>query len=488
MSGNVLPIANTIQLWNNKKLVSNLYQDDTNMRESAYRTLNRQNYTKSFSNVTMGSSSNFLNFNKDSIVNHVLVEFELPGVTAANVPNGLFLPRGWAWSLIRRYTMQYSGSNALEIFGRDNFIRCMAECETRQKREQLIALGGNAVYKNGDNLVGADADGKVKGAVLIYLPHSSISGLKQIGFDCSQCNSSPIINLDLAPSGEVWQSLKNKTDTATVITAIPATLETVNGKFYVGETAMIDSANSRRDMVGPNGPSQSLYFFAYPGNFEDVVSVPTSLGTVGTVLPSPLQTVTVNQFLNGSCQYLILYAERLDGFEDAAGLSQPDNVPKHNPLNLVRLQNIKVTYGGGSTIYEAESDRIANLIDTVVNPVDSSYTYTTVDRSGGVDIVTKAEGPNVGYFYRIQLAQFSELYKMFSLLQTGANLGSDNLKLSFQILDNFIQLSAPLNPIRYRISVQQVYQTSMTVARGNVKFDFISMSPQALPAQLTIST
>lgn len=492
MSGNVLPIANTIQLWNNKRLVSNLYQDDTNMRESAYRTLNRQNYSVSFANVRMGSTANSLNFNKDSIVNHVLIEFELPGVNAATLSNGRGLPAGWAWMLVRRYTMQYSGSNSLEIHGRDNFIRAMAEAETKEKRDQLIALGGSAVYKSGPATVeGADSDGIIRGAVLLYLPHSSVSGAKQIGFDCSQCNSSPIIRLDLTSALEMWTDLKNLSDTVAVNNSINEEMQKVNGKFYVGETAMIDSANSRRDMVGPSGLSQSLMFFGYPGNFQTFISINSKVPTLPVdvqIENSDTQNVTIDSFLNGSCQYLLLYVEREDGFEDAVGIGGvfATQRQKRNPLKYVRLSNIKITYGGGNTVYEAPTERIANLLDTVINPNDSTFNYESIYRSGVPDAVDVVKVPTQGYFYRIQISQFSELYKMFSLLQTGANLGSDQLKLSMQIVDN--PYCQTVRPIKYRVNVQQLYQASMTVARGNVKFDFVNSSPQALPAQLSIST
>lgn len=485
MAGNVLPIANTIQLWQNKRLVSNLYQDDTNMRESAYRTLNRQNYSVSFGPTSMGSTAQSLNFNKDSIVNHVLVEFELRELNETNLSNGMGLPEGWAWILCRRTVMQYSGSNALEIQGRDNFIRCMAECETKEKRAQLLALGGNRVYLEGGQVVGADADGVVRGAILIYLPHSSVSGAKQIGFDCSQTNSAPIIRMDLRDASEMWTELKNLGDSAAVVTDITPEMKRVEGKFYVGETAMIDSINSRRDKVGPMGNAQSLMFFAYPNYWSKVVrlsSLPTS-----NLAVSQKQEVTVDSFLNGSLQYLILYVERLNGFETSIGGGAPaDNRPKRNPLSLVRLTDIKVTYGGGNSVYEAPTERIATLIDAVNNPLDSTFSYNKLSRSGAVDTVTIADDPSTSYFYRIQISQFSELYKMFSLLQTGANLGSDVLKLSFKIIDNFGS-TIPGN-IDYQVNVQQVYQTSMTVARGNVIWNFVNPSPQALPAQLSIST
>jgi len=488
MAGNVLPVANTIQLWQNKKLVSNLYQDDTNIRESAYRTLNRQNYSFGFGPVNMGSSAPSLNFNKDSIVNHVLVEFELPDLTALNISNGMGLSEGWAWQLVRRYSMQYSGSQALEIDGRQNFIRCMAECESKEKRQSLIALGGNRVYLEAGVLKGADSDGKVRGAVLIYLPHSSVSGSKQIGYDCSQANSAPIIRLDLTSAEDLWTDLSIPGDTGAVSTDIVPAMRALNGRFHVGETAMIDSINSRRDKVGPMGNAQSLMFFAYPNNFSKNFEVAGRANAVGEVAVSNTVPITIDSFLNGSLQYLLLFVERLDGFDDSSGLTGGGATarPKKNPLNYVRLSDIKLTYGGGNTVYEAQTERICSLIDTVVNPLDSTYYYNALSRSGVADTVTVPTTPSGGYFYRIQISQFSELYKMFSLLQTGANMGSDILRLSFKVIDNFTTQSGAA--VRYRCNVQQVYQTSMTTARGNIKWDFVNPTPQALPAQLSIST
>ena len=453
----------------------------------------------------MGASSQSLVFNKASILNHVLVEFELSEFDALSLlgdstdfSTGLALSEGWAWQLVRRYTMQYSGSNSLEIDGRQNFMRCMAECETKEKRQQLIKLGGSRVYVTGTvaggdiQLVGADADGKVRGAVLLYTPHSSVSGAKQVGYDASQANSAPIIRLDLASAEEMYTNLSIAGDGAAVVTNITAKMKQIKGRFYVGETDMIDTANSRRDMVGPSGNSQSLMFFAYPGDFNTVVKVPSIVSPEGrgVTASTQLSRVTIDSFLNGSCQYLLLFVERLNGFSESVGLpgSAATARPKRNPLHYVQLQDIKLSYGGGNSVYEAPTQRIATLIDTVVNPLDSTFEYDALARTGDPDTVTVAKDAKVSYFYRIQISQFSELYKMFSLLQTGANLGSDNLKLEFTILDQF-GVTGPLAPdIEYRVNVQQVYQTSMTTARGNIKWDFVNPTPNALPAQLQIST
>lgn len=496
MAGNVLPVANTIQLWPNKRLVSNLYQDDTNMRESAYRTLNRQNYSVSFGPTVMGATAQNLNFNKDSIVNHVLVEFELPSLAADKMSAGRGLPVGWAWSLCRRIVMQYSGSNALEIQGRDNFIRALAEADTREKRNQLIKLGGNAIYKSSPTKIeGADPDGKFRGAILVYLPHSSVSGQKQIGYDCSQANSAPIIRMDLASAEDVWTDLTITGDNA-ALADITFEMRQVAGKFYVGETAMIDSINSRRDRVGPMGNAQSLFFFAYPNYWSQAVKVNPQVRPVDNTLVKSEQyasnqmEVTLNGFLNGSIQYLIVYCERTGGFADSQGAVANNGAdvqrPKRAPLKYVKLTNIKITYGGGNTIYEAPTERIGQLVDLVNNPVDSSYDLTVLNRSGVTDTVTVVPGDVKGYFYRIQIAQFSELYKMFSLLQTGANLGSDTLKLTATVVDNLYQDGTA--QIDYQLNVQQIYQVSMTTARGNIKWDFVNPTPQALPAQLSIST
>jgi len=451
----------------------------------------------------MGSTSIELKFNKDSIVNHVLVQFTIkfgpnPDDTLSM---GVGLEAGWAWKLVRRHVMQYSGSQSLEILGIDNYIRCMAECESVQKRNQLIELGGSAVYRNeAGTIIGLDSEGNAKGSILLYTPHSSVSGAKQVGFDCSQCNSSPLIRLDLASPSEVYTNLSASQD-PTPLTNITYTSEmtSVEGMFYVGETAMIDTANSRRDMVGPSGPSQSLMFFAYPGHFDAIVKKNAN----NTTNPAPqvigdvdLGDITINQFINGSCQYLLIAVQRLDYLDSYGPNIAPDNRPNNMAKgafnNFLRVSKMKITYGGGNTIYETDEIGVAELIDLVVNPVDSSFDVRTFRRLAqtGADATAAYPAEQVvgkSYFYRIQLSQFSELYKMFSLLQTGANLGSDNLKLSLTVKDS-LQVAGTGKEIRYRVNVQQVYQTSMTVARGNVKWDYVNPSPQALPAQLQVST
>ena len=81
-------------------------------------------------------------------------------------------------------------------------------------------------------------------------------------------------------------------------------------------------------------------------------------------------------------------------------------------------------------------------------------------------------------------------YNVFLTYDDQNVLNLNNLKISYRVIDDFTQEegAGSLAKISYRANVQQVYQTSMTTARGNIKWDFVNPTPQALPAQLSIST
>jgi len=480
----ILPVANNVR--NSAQPKSNVYQDNSNLVVASARVLNKEAYRFGFQSTSLGSSANTLTIPKNLMVSHVLVELQL-NLAVANLPAGWYLPASWGYSMLRRLTLVYGGSEQLEIDGRDNFIRMLNECEDDRKKSALIQLGGKEVYNNagGTSITGLDAgqDATVGGTVTavcaIYLPHSSANAMKQIPFDSGVLNMPITIRADLNSAEDVWQQTRAGADAAPA----PLTVEQRNlskAEWIVGQQTMIDSGASKRDLVGPNGQFQLNYFWYYPSHFLAAFNLPrVNNSDVGKTISDPIN-ITLNGFRNGSLQSMVFYVERVDNFRYR---NNPAAEGMRNPLNYLEMTNIRLEFGG-QIVYTASSTIVAQALDAMINTTDSTYDYTVIGRSA---LNTPSRNPGRSNYYRVQLSQFSEVFRDY--LQNGAQLSSDSMQLSFSIIDDrggIDEATAPPN-IRYNLHAQYLYQSSLSVSKGVGAFTFVNPTPSPMAQQLSVA-
>ena len=199
--------------------------------------------------------------------------------------------------------------------------------------------------------------------------------------------------------------------------------------------------------------------------------------------------ITLNGFRNGSLQALCIYVTRDNNFRYIRNARDANLSPGlRNPLKFLPITEVTLQYGG-QIVYQASDSKVAEALDAMINTTDSTYDiqYAVPTNLGFGAAAAKSDRSR---YYRIQLSQFSEVFRDY--IMSGANLSSDTMQLSFKVKDVFSSVAATLTQapadITYTCHVQYVYQAALSVQKGVGSFTFVNPMPNpALPQQLQIS-
>jgi hypothetical protein len=470
----VLPVANNIK--NPAVPVDNIYQSATNLRVSASRVLSKDNYRQGFMSMQLGSNMITLTMPSNALIGNVLINVSFL-LTPGTCPLGWYLPQGWAYKMIRNIYWTYGGSETISITGHQNLMRHLCECEGDRKKTAVMSLGGASVYNNNGAMSPSGTNTIFSGSAVLYAPHSSVNAMKQIPFDTNLLGQNITIRIDLLSAEELWLSSTTFGDTLPVpLTDNQRKLN--SGEFWVKTHQLIDTVASKKELVGPNGNYMQQYFFYYPQDFQSTV---LNQQTQALDPISGVQNVILNGFKNGSLQSIVIYVERDPtnyGIEAAAAGDRP--IPSY--MQTYPLTNLQLEYAG-NIIYRAQYPEAALLLDLCNNTTDATFTQTTYNRpaaAGAAQPPVPVTGSRSN-FYRIQISQFSEVFRDY--LQTGADISANIMTLSFQFIDPNIQLLT--NPAtanrRYFLRAQYVYQSSLAVRGGVGMFQWINPLPSPGP-------
>ncbi len=478
----IVPVANALR--NPGELVDNVYFSESSLQQTAARVLNKESYTYPFNSLALGST-NTLIIQKNLMVSHVLVVLEFDP-TMTPWTNGYFLNHGWGFQAIRRIQLQYGGSEVIEIDGHDNFMRAMNECENDYKKQSVLDLAGLPAWipATGTPVQGQTSDKKFRAVVPIILPHSSVNAYRQMPFDVSCLNQAVNIRLTLADSGTMWSSPNSQQQTPQLLALGSAQTSLSNAYWVVGQQVLIDTIASKKDLVSGMSPDSNYslsYFWKYPQHNENVFSIPGNAdGGIISTLSTPI-SLTLTGFRNGALDSLVFFVEKLGPLAASlttAQASNPDSgVTVATGLNLVPMSQVTLSYAG-QVIYQSASSELSQALDNMINVVDSTYEYKPVagnPTAGGTPVMGTTYRAE---YLRVQLAQFSECMSIKAFVQAaGALMSHDTLQISFRIFDNFSYSGALAGQNlvnQYRLNVQQLYSSALTIERGSARFAFVN--------------
>ena len=178
------------------------YAGKENSKKQAHATVEDNRFFINLPSLNSGSSST-VTFNPNEGMSEVILTLQLPQPTGAG-GQGLALPTGWGYSMIRRIGYRYGSSQLYYISGAQNLVQALSLCEDSGKKQQLFFLGGQAVTSIAD---WADA-GKRTCYVYLRLPHSSpaLSG-GSLPFPSDVLTAPIQIQIDLAEFRSVISSV-----------------------------------------------------------------------------------------------------------------------------------------------------------------------------------------------------------------------------------------------------------------------------------------
>jgi hypothetical protein len=91
------------------------YYDGETSKKQAFPTTQNTKFVQSFNNLTGGSS--VFTIPPTNGIQDVVCEFQMPALAAGAGLNGLSLPRGWGYALIKQVTFRYGGSSQYYLTG-----------------------------------------------------------------------------------------------------------------------------------------------------------------------------------------------------------------------------------------------------------------------------------------------------------------------------------------------------------------------------------
>lgn len=230
-------VLNTQQSIRPGECKDSYYAGVENSLKQCHPTIEDNRFNLALPSLNSGSSSQ-VTFNPMQGLSEVIVTLQLP--VPAGGTQGLSVPEGWGYMLMRRIGYRYGPSQLYYISGQQNLMQAMSLCEDSGKKQQLFFLGGQAILSAAD---WAD-EGKRTAYVYLRLPHSSpaLSG-GALPFPTDVITAPCVFEIQLADFSSVIAAV---TVAGTPPSPLPSALQSANVNFTQVTMQRSDDLVARR--------------------------------------------------------------------------------------------------------------------------------------------------------------------------------------------------------------------------------------------------
>ena len=453
-----IPVSDNVDVAT--KLYDNAYQSASNTLQSVVRVVNNNIVKETLQSFTLGGGSS-IDLPQNVLLSNTLLTMKF---SATQLKGGAVLEPSWGFRAIRYVEYTFANSQPLRYTGRNLMIKNLADCESGEKRVNMMALAGAAW----DGQAAASTSGRTA-TINIYLPFSNMSSSRCIPFDASIMDRPVNIRIEFVRTDELFTYSAGDAAIGGFLSSLP---NTFNDVYLCQKTGMfVDGpSDSIRSEVGRGGGSKYSYGYMYPQSFSsgDIkAGVPPESG--GNKV-----SFRLDNFLNGSLQSMDLFLERVTKGSDQAELLQ--GLTPFNQALYYPMKNIELSYAG-NVIYRADDD-----VSQLINLTE----YTT---SGNLDLdvvqYTEAVLPGGGATFQaktskwthIQFSQFNETF-FSNLIQSGILLVANQVMITFNTptlaeigsIDGVVPTGQPW----YRLHANYNYQSVVRTANGATELLFNS--------------
>jgi hypothetical protein len=400
------------------EMVDTFYYGETNLEKQAYPCVVDNRFNQSFTNLGAGTSQ-FVISPKQG-VSDIVLTFVLPldGVNGAAYVNSGF-GAGWGYDLINRVSVRYGSSAQYFWSGQQLQLLAMYDCENKQKAEDMINLGGNALI----GVAGVAANPNAY--VYLRLPHCSPRAEgKPLPFPSDLLVQPIVITVELNTLASIMRVGGGGG-------AAPNAL--ASALLQVKQETMSDSSDllSRRVDMNTNAYTYPLMYFA-----QQEVQVP--------VAASVAQSVNLTGFRAGEVKSILLWLE--------------DTTATNNTYKSIwaPIRNAKLTYNGEIFAdFRQENGSLWNLItDTKVPQIERSAITSAAPPVGDVE---------TSYWLEIPFSQVNLPYDKEAKLVHGKPILNAVVNLTFD---------APDATGGWLLHAQYIYNASLLCSRGSAEYIF----------------
>lgn len=122
------------------EMVDTFYYGETNSEKQAYPCVVNNKFVQQFTNLSAGTSQFVVSPYQG--VSDMVIYMKMADCSGAT---NAVLPQGWGYSLIKQVSVRYGSSAQYFFTGEQIYLQNLYDAEDAAKRDQLAALGGNAV-------------------------------------------------------------------------------------------------------------------------------------------------------------------------------------------------------------------------------------------------------------------------------------------------------------------------------------------------------
>lgn len=468
-----VPVASSV--W------ENVYMEESNMRKARTPVINSQVVKTDFNSKSFqGRGQIQVELPQGPLLSHAMICLK---IDKGKLPQKAYLRKGWGYRAIRNYEIRTGGQTNLRVYGRQLQVKALSDCETNEKRERMLELGGPEYKGDPATVKGSD----IVAYVHVYLPFSNLSAGKFLPYDSGILNKPISLHFEFEDAKNVFSYAA--ADAGTVEPALPAQFKE---NYFMVQTALmaLGPGESIRPDVGPNGDAQYNYGWIYPSEFTSQEFTGHPKSGNGT-----LQTVRLESFPNGSLQSIDLFLERTS--LGISGTDVPIGDCANNEIVYETLRDVELRYGG-QVIYRSDDDSnklmalseytTANIVSVNFPNMSNLTTAAAFSVSG-----------RTASWVHIQLSQFNENNGLFkNLLQDGVSAVNNMMEVRFhtpeldelsngldggspQPLGDVSVTDGPVIPQvqpQYRLHATYNYQVSMNTWKGFTDQMFLPANAQ----------
>ncbi len=378
---------------------------------------------------SFGSSST-VTFNPAEGLTDIVLTVQLPAPNGSVTYEGLALSSGWGYQLIRQIGWRYAGSSLYYVQGEQHLVNVLFDCEDSVKKDQMLALGGQALASTADF---ADANARTA-YVYIKLPHNSPSAQeKPLPFPTDTLTQPVQIVLELRDASAIF----SQAPAPATVSPLPVGLSLAQMQFKQVHMDNAGDLIARREDLSTKALSIPLKYFPQ-SQFSTQLSATTNE-----------QQVNLTGFRAGMLQGILMWAVRNTDLTTPAA---------KNPLAYAPLKDVRVTVNG--LVYYDARNQASQIWNLVERKTSSSVNQTIVEWDAEAEAFVAS--PNVAYWVWVPFAQGLETLRDESKLNYGLSIMNSVVNLQVTLPDaNAATLYA-----------EYVYDCTMLASKGTAEYVF----------------
>jgi hypothetical protein len=378
------------------KCVDLYYPDPETAHKQCFRTVQNTRYVQQFANLTGGSS--VFTIPPNNGIQDIVITMELPSSADGITYNGLAIPAGWGYSLIKQVSFRYGGSSQYFLSGQQLLQAALRKAPNASARDDLFNLGGTAAA------AGAAAAGdfatRQRAYVWLPLPHTvPTSEGKLPPLPTDLLTQQVQITCELYPIASIFSEAAAATGTP------PSSLTTA--EFQVQQVILENQGDALARRV-----DMTSHALSFPIEFiQQEVIIPLANATS--------QSVVLTGFRSGEVRNIQAWITK-DG--DTSGAIK-------NPWKWYAPEDVVMTYAG--EVY-ARFDRGSGALWNLVNgrQAPAVNEVLVADAGGGACSVTT---PFLGRWVELPFAQTYNDKTAMSTYTAGKPITNGIVNLAFNL-------------------------------------------------------